>query len=146
MYENTRLPNQLGIIGWLRSGRRGVEGYVYLLHRLSGIVLLLFLIAHVVLTSSRLLGMDVWVQMMTFATSPVVQLFKYPVFVAFAFHACNGVRLILLELGIGVGRAEHQVYPYHGSVRKQRPLLIAMMALSAMLLVVGEFDVLRLAH
>ena len=146
MSENTTRPNQLGIFGWLRSGRRGVEGYVYLLHRASGLVLLLFLIAHVILTSSRLLGMEAWMQMMTFANSPVVLLFKYPVFVAFAFHAFNGIRLLAIELGIAVGRGERLVYPYRGSIRKQRPLLIAMMVLTAVLLVVGEFDVLRLSH
>ena len=146
MSKNRTLPNRLGIVGWLRSGRRGAEGYVYLLHRASGLLLLLFLVAHVVLTSSRLLGMDAWAQMLTIAASPVVHLFEYPLFIVFAFHAFNGMRLIFIELGIAVGRGERQVYPYRGSIRKQRPLLIAMMLLTAVLLVVGEFDLLRLAH
>ena len=142
--RTSRVPP--GIVNWLRSGRRGVEGYVYVLHRLSGLVLLLFLIAHIALTSSRLLGVEVWVQMLTIARSPVVKLFEYPVLAAFAFHAFNGVRLIVIELGFVVGRGERPAYPYRGSILKQRPLLLAMMVLTAALLVAGPFDVLRLSH
>ena len=146
MSENRTIPNRLGIVGWLCGGRRGIEGYVYLLHRLTGLMLLLFLVAHVLLTSSRLLGLEAWGQLMALARSPIVQSLAYPLFAAFAFHALNGVRLLLVESGLAVGRGERQVYPYRGSIRKQRPLLIAMMVLTAVLLAVGQFDLLRLAH
>ncbi len=123
-----------------------MEGYLYLLHRVTGLGLLLFLVAHVLLTSSRLLGLEAFGRMLALSASPFVQLFEYPLFVAFAFHACNGVRLILVELGFAVGRAELPVYPYRGSIRRQRPLLLAAMLLAGALLVAGGLGQLRLAH
>jgi succinate dehydrogenase/fumarate reductase cytochrome b subunit len=36
---------------------------------------------------------------------------EHLVFVAFAFHALNGVRLVLVELGFAVGKPLEPVYP-----------------------------------
>ncbi|MDA1299882.1 MAG: succinate dehydrogenase, cytochrome b556 subunit [Proteobacteria bacterium] len=144
--EGTNVPAGAGLIAWLCGGRKGLEGYLYLTHRITGIILLLFVIAHVLLSSSQLLGMEAWARLMEMATSPVVEYFRYPLLLAFGFHAFNGIRLILVELGLAVGRPKQQVYPYRGSIGRQRPLVIAMMILTAALLLVGEYDVLRLAH
>lgn len=146
MSEYEAGPKKLGTLGWLFSGRHGVEGYFYLAQRLSGLVLLLFLVAHVVLTSSRLFGIDVWARLIRLTESPLIQLLEYPLVAAFAFHAFNGVRLIVIELGLVVGRGERQVYPYRGSIQKQRPLLILMMVLAATFYVAGQFGLLRLSH
>ena len=48
-----------GIFNWLAAGRRGFEAYLYVLHRISGLALLLFLVAHVFVSSSRLFGEEV---------------------------------------------------------------------------------------
>ena len=53
-------PRRLGLIGWLGGGRRGVEAYLYLLHRLSGLALLLFLSIHLFITGARLFGEEAW--------------------------------------------------------------------------------------
>ena len=144
--DQTKESSPSGMLRWLGGGRHGAEGYVYALHRLTGLVLLLFLISHALLGAARLIGLDLWAQLMSLALSPAVQVLKYPLFAAFAFHALNGVRLIVVELGFAVGRAERPVYPYRGSIKKQRPLLLGTMILAAALLVVGQLDVLRLAH
>ena len=135
---------RLGIWGWLSGGRRGIEGYLYIAHRLSGIALMLFLTAHVFVTATRLLGEEAWERVMALTHSPVLKFLEYLVFVAFVFHALNGVRLILVELGFAVGRPDAPVYPYRGSVHKQRPLMIAMMVLTAVLIALGGFELLRL--
>jgi len=137
---------QPGFVGWLKGSRHGLEAYVYLLHRLTGVILLVFVVAHILLSSSRLLGWDTWADLMKMTTLPVVQVFRYPLLAAFAFHAANGLRLVLVELGIAVGRPEQQVYPYRGSIARQRPLLLVMMVLAALFFVAGEFDLLRLSH
>lgn len=141
-----RYPNRLGIIGWLQGGRRGVEGYLYLLHRITGIALLLFLVAHVFFTTARLFGQDVWERLMTLAHTPLFQFIEYLVYIAFVFHALNGVRLLLVELGLVIGRPDQPVFPYKGSVHKQRPLMIALMILSGLLIVLGGFELLRFSH
>lgn len=146
MTSNARASARSGLKVWLLGGRLGLEGYMYLGHRVSGLILLLFVIGHVVLGASRLISVNAWMEMMQLAMSPAIQTFKYPLFIAFAFHAFNGIRLVLVELGVAVGQAEQPIYPFKGSIHKQRPLLIGMMVLTAVLLVVGELDLLRLAH
>ncbi len=62
---------------------------------------------------------------------------EFLVFAAFAFHAINGIRLFLVELGIGIGRPIEPVYPYRTSVDVQRPLAIGAMVLAAVLALIG---------
>jgi succinate dehydrogenase / fumarate reductase cytochrome b subunit len=136
-------PNRLGIFRWLSSGRRGIEAYLYVGHRVTGLVLLSFLCAHVFVTATRLLGEEAWARLMRVTHSPVFEWLEYLVFAAFAFHALNGVRLILVELGFAVGRPEQPAFPFKTSVHKQRPLMIVLMIFTAALIALGGFDLLR---
>lgn len=71
---------------------------------------------------------------------PVFQAVEFLIFVAFAFHALNGVRLLLVELGGAAGKPEEPVYPYQSSLHKQRPLMIAMMVLAGVFIALAGFD------
>jgi succinate dehydrogenase / fumarate reductase cytochrome b subunit len=62
---------------------------------------------------------------------------EYLVFLAFAFHAVNGVRLALVELGIGIGKPIEPIYPYRTSVDEQRRLAIAAMVVAAVIAALG---------
>ncbi len=134
---------RLGTFGWLTSGNRGMEAYLYMLHRLTGLVLLAFLSLHVFVTSSRLFGQHAWEWAMEMTRTPFVKLVEYAVFAAFVFHALNGLRLVAIEMGLVIGRPEQPVFPYRGSISKQRPLTIAMMVLAGVLIVAGGFEILR---
>ena len=140
MMENKARPNRLGIWGWLGGGRWGYERYLYTLHRLTGLGLLAYFLLHIVVTSSRALSPERWKAAMDSVSGPIFVLGEYLVFVAFAFHAINGVRLAIVELGWGVGKPIEPVYPYRTSVDVQRPLAIAAMLLAAVLVVVGGLD------
>ena len=133
---------RLGAYGWLRSGKRGIEGYLYLLHRITGVVLLAFLTLHVFVTSSRLFGEQAWAWAMAMTEAPLIKLLEYGVFIAFAFHALNGVRLLAIELGFAVGRPAEPVFPYQGSIAKQRPLTITLMLLAGVLIAIGGLELL----
>ena len=133
-------PNRLGIWGWLGGGRWGLERYLYTLHRLTGLGLLAYFLMHIVLTASRALGPNAWGQAMKAVEGPMFVLGEYLVFAAFAFHAVNGVRLVLLELGIGVGRPIEPVYPYRTSVHVQRPLAVGAMLVAAAVAIIGGLD------
>jgi succinate dehydrogenase / fumarate reductase cytochrome b subunit len=136
-------PRRLGLLGWLGGGRRGLEAYLYVLHRLSGLALLLFLSMHIFVTSVRLFGEEAWATLLETTHSPVFQFLEYLAFAGFAFHAINGVRLLIVELGFGIGRPDQPVYPYRGSVHRQRPLMIVTMVLAAVLIALGGFELLR---
>jgi succinate dehydrogenase / fumarate reductase cytochrome b subunit len=137
---NKQFDNHLGIVGWLGGGRWGVERYLYILHRLTGLGLLLFLLMHIFASSVRMYGPESWGVAMAILKNPVFKLGEFCVFVIFAFHALNGIRLIFIELGLAVGRAEEPVYPYKSSLNNQRPLMVVAMVLVAILIVAGGYN------
>ena len=137
MIENKGRPNRLGIVGWLAGGRWGFERYLYTLHRLTGLGLLAYFLIHIFVTSSRAFGQDAWAASMAQVTGPLFRVGEFLVFTAFAFHALNGVRLVLVELGFAIGKPIEPVYPYRTSVNEQRPLAIGVMILAAILAIVG---------
>jgi succinate dehydrogenase / fumarate reductase cytochrome b subunit len=143
MIENKGRPNRLGLKGWVVGGRWGFERYMYVLHRLTGLGLLAYFLLHIFVTSSRAFGEAAWTQAMSSVKGPVFTIGEYLVFAAFAFHALNGIRLGLVELGFGIGGPIEPVYPYRTSVDEQRPLAIGVMILAAILAIVGGFGFLN---
>jgi succinate dehydrogenase / fumarate reductase cytochrome b subunit len=140
MLEYKGRPTRLGIWGWLGGGRWGFERYLYTLHRLSGLGLLAYFLMHIFVTASRAFGQPSWERAMTLVKGPAFTLGEYAVFAAFAFHAINGIRLVLIELGWGVGKPIEPVYPYRTSVDVQRPLAVGVMLVAAVLVVLGGLD------
>jgi succinate dehydrogenase / fumarate reductase cytochrome b subunit len=140
MLEAKGHPNRLGILGWLAGGRWGPDRYLYTLHRVTGLGLLLYFVLHIVLTTSRAFGQAAWEQAMTRVGGPFFVLGEYLVFVAFAFHAVNGLRLVFAELGFGVGKPIEPVYPYQTALDIQRPWMVLTLIVAATLMVVGALD------
>ncbi len=154
MAEVKRYPNRLGIKGWALGGRWGLERYLYTLHRLTGLGILFYFLLHIFVTSTRVGlfgGQNSWNFLMdTFSYEilgfGVFKWGEFAVFAAFVFHALNGVRLILVELGFAVGKPEEPVYPYKSSLDKQRPLVWIVLAVAAALVAAGTYDFLILSH
>jgi len=145
MPEVKKYPNRLGIKGWLLGGKWGPERYLYFLHRVTGLGLLFYFLIHIFVVSSRSFGQEQWETAMGRVTGGIFVVGEFLVFVAFAFHALNGLRLVLVELGILTGKAEDPVFPYRSSLNVQRPFMIVMMILAAILIVVGGYDFFVLA-
>jgi succinate dehydrogenase / fumarate reductase cytochrome b subunit len=141
MPEKKTYPNRLGLMGWVGGGRWGVERYLFILHRLTGLGLVLYLLMHIVVTSSRAFGQDWWERAMGLVSGGVFTFGEFLIVVGFAFHALNGIRLILIELGWLTGKAEEPIYPYKTSLNVQRPFMIVVMILAAVLIVMGGLDV-----
>jgi succinate dehydrogenase / fumarate reductase, cytochrome b subunit len=140
MLQTKGRPNRLGVVGWVGGGRWGFERYLFTLHRVTGLGLLTYFLMHIVLTSARAFGQPAWEQAMARVAGGVFVMGEYLVFAAFAFHALNGVRLALVELGIGIGKPIEPVYPYRTSVHVQRPLAVGVMILAALVVVLGGID------
>jgi succinate dehydrogenase / fumarate reductase cytochrome b subunit len=132
-------PNRLGIRGWVYAGRYSFERYLYVLHRVTGVGLILYLLLHIFETGQRMRGEETWESLMALFAQPAFVVVEYLLFVAFVFHAANGIRLAVTELGFFLGTPSHPVYPYASSVKRHRPLTYAMMALAAVLVVLGAF-------
>jgi succinate dehydrogenase / fumarate reductase cytochrome b subunit len=131
MAEAKRQENRLGLWGWLRGGRWGIERYAYILHRLTGLGILLYFLMHIVVTSLRAKGIYLWVEG-GFFHQPIFKAGEFLVFTAFAYHAMNG-------------RPIEPIDPYKTSLSVQRPLLIIMMILAAILFAAGGYQFLGLA-
>ncbi len=144
MADIKRHDNRLGVWGWLGGGRWGAERYTYILHRLTGLGILLYFLMHVVVTSLRATGTYLWVEG-GFLHQPIFKFGEFLVFAAFGYHACNGIRLVLVELGFAVGKPIEPVYPYKTSLDVQRPLLVVMMILTVVFLAAGGYSFLGLA-
>lgn len=132
--------NNLGLLGWLSGGRFGFERYAYTLHRVTGLGLFLYFIIHIFATATRLSGEAAWEAEMALFRTPIFKIGEYLVFVAFAIHAMNGIRLVITELALGLGKPVRPIYPYRVSIHRQRPLLVWVMILAAIIIVAGGYD------
>ncbi len=132
--------NQLGLKGWFWGGRYGIERYAYILHRITGLAILAYFLLHILVSSSRVLGRGTWNSVMGFLESPFFKVGEFLIYVAFAYHALNGIRLVLTELGVGLGVPRQPVFPYSTSVKRQRPLLIGVMIVAAVIVLLGGAD------
>ena len=138
--ERKHKKNNLGLAGWISGGRYGAERYAYTIHRITGVGILLYFLLHIFATSSRIWGPDVWEKTMATFETPVFKFGEFLVFIAFAYHALNGVRLIITELGYGMGKPQRPVIPYKNAVRRQRPLLVLVMIIAVVIIVFGGLD------
>ena len=117
-----------------------MERYLYTLHRLTGLGLLGYFLLHIVVTSARAFSPERWKSAMDSVSGLPFEIGEYLVFLAFAFHAANGIRLGLIELGFGVGQPIEPVYPYRTSVDVQRPLAIGALVVAAAIAILGTLS------
>ena len=133
--------NYLGAGGWVWAGSYKLERYLYLLHRVTGLGILLFGIFHLIETTFfRIQGQNMWQATMAFLDNPWFEAGLYLVAVAFVYHALNGLRLILQQLGFALGKPTRPIYPYKDALRKKRPWTMAMIAVIVILALVFLFD------
>lgn len=127
--EKRRWSNRLGIKSWIWGGNYTLERYLYSLHRVTGLGMLLFITTHLVANGFRLGGIESWSDIMALFTNPGFKVGEYLVVSAFVIHALNGGRLILQQLGYTLGKPKTPVYPYVDSLRRRRPMVWIMLAL-----------------
>jgi len=133
--------NYLGVGGWVWAGNYKLERYLYILHRVTGLGILLFLLVHLIVTTFfRIQGQEVWEKAMTVLNNPLFKTGEYLVVVAFVYHALNGLRLILQELGFMMAKPIPPIYPYSDSLRKKRRWTMAIIGIIIILCLVFFYD------
>ncbi|MBI4668145.1 MAG: hypothetical protein HY747_02985 [Elusimicrobia bacterium] len=135
--------NRLGIAGWGYAGRYGFERYAYFFQRLTGLGILLYFSLHIFVTAYRAFGEQAWTRVMSGVDKPFFKLGEYMLFMAVAYHALNGLRVLFSELGLFMGKPIRPVYPYETSLKRQRPLFFIVMALAGVIIVMGGLDLIR---
>lgn len=139
-------PNRLGIKGWIYGGRYGVERYLYALHRLTGLAILLYLILHIFVVGQRAWGPNAWKGIMAVVDRPVFHFLEYLLFIAVFYHMLNGLRLFFVEYGFLVGRPHQPIYPYRFSIHKQRAWAILVLIFALIFAVLGYLDFFVFTH
>ena len=133
--------NLLGASGWVWAGKYKLERYLYILHRITGLGILLFMLIHLCMTTIfRIQGPDVWEATIGILHNPWFKIGEYLVCVAFVYHALNGLRLILQQLGFALGQPTPPIYPYKDALRKKRPWTVVMLVIVVILSAVFLYD------
>jgi len=131
--------NRQGIIGWIYGGKYNIERYLYTLHRITGLGLVLYMFLHFFVTALRI-NKTKWEWIMGIFDSPFFHFMEWVVFAAAIFHGLNGLRLILSEFGIIMGKPGRPVYPYKSVFHKQRIFTIIIMIIAFIFIVFGFYD------
>lgn len=130
------LNKRKGLIKWMFGGKYNIEAYLFVLHRITGIGLALYLPLHIIVTSSRTFGPEAWERAMSrVAEGPVIHFLEWLLVVGIAIHGLNGLRLIFTELGFFLGKPSKPVYPYTISLHRQRIIAGLVMVLAAIFMI-----------
>ena len=80
--------------------------WAWLLFRISGLILVFYLGAHIIVISTSQFGVGggTFDNVMNFLDHPVAIVLDVALVVAVLYHALNGVRIILMDLGVGIHR------------------------------------------
>ncbi len=95
---------------WFDPRGRNVGVVAFILFRLSGLGLTLYLAAHFVALSNLIRGPQAWENFLNLAHTPLFVLFDIILVAGILVHGLNGLRLVLVGLGIGVG--SHKLWFY----------------------------------
>jgi succinate dehydrogenase cytochrome b subunit len=77
---------------------KGHEGqYSWLLHRVTGVAIILFLFAHVIDTAVVGWGPEAYNRVVSVYENPVVRLLELGLVAAVLFHSLNGVKIMLID-------------------------------------------------
>ena len=124
---------------WAFQGPRHLERIALLAQRVSGLAILAYLFFHILVTGTIVDGRGPWEATMAGLSNPIAHLAEWLVVVAAAFHATNGIRVVLLELSPFVGKPARPDYPYavQSLGKVQRSLLYAAICMASLAGVAG---------
>ncbi len=146
--------NYKGVKAWfLPEKMANFERWLFSLHRITGIILILYLIVHVFVVGSRAFGKESWINTMQLVGAigegtyrNIVKTLEYFLILVVGFHALNGLRLIITEFGFLLGKPKRPEYPYvASSLKTQRVFIYFLMILFFTYLLLGfqEFFLLK---
>ena len=77
---------------------RGHEGqYSWLLHRITGVAIILFLFAHVIDTAVVGWGPEAYNRVVSVYENPIVRLLELGLVAAVLYHSFNGIKIMVLD-------------------------------------------------
>lgn len=111
-------------IDMIRQPRKFAGFGAFLLHRITGLLLVAYIFFHVYEISKIQWANESFDELIATLQTPLWLLFDVGLVAVVAIHSLNGIRITLFDLGIGI--------------RRQKELFWAMMAV-AILIIIGAF-------
>jgi succinate dehydrogenase / fumarate reductase cytochrome b subunit len=81
--------------------RKHVGSWAWILHRITGLGLTLYILVHIVLLTGLTRGEQTFNEEMALFQAPVFLFFEWALGALVVFHAVNGVRICLVDLANG---------------------------------------------
>jgi len=116
-----------GATGWFDPRGRRMGGLAFILNRLTGIGLVLYLYLHLVILSMLARGPEAWDQFVDIALSPPFLALDVLLLTGLLIHGLNGIRVGLVGLGFVASR--------------QRAMFIALMVVAALVAIAGALRI-----
>jgi succinate dehydrogenase / fumarate reductase cytochrome b subunit len=91
----TRATKKKSDYGPLYKGHEGQ--YSWLLHRITGVAIILFLFAHIVDTAVVGWGPEAYNRVVSVYENPLVRLLELGLVAAVLYHSFNGIKILLLD-------------------------------------------------
>ena len=90
--------------------RGGIGQWSWILHRVTGVAVLLFLFAHILDTALIILGPELYNRVIGVYRIPLFGLAEIGLFAAVLYHALNGVRIIVIDFWPATTRWHKQIF------------------------------------
>ncbi len=81
-----------------------VGWWAWALQRATGVLLVGYLLLHIVVISTSILGVDAFDAVLEFVQHPVFEALNVALIAIVLYHTFNGVRVVLFDVGIGIRR------------------------------------------
>ena len=84
--------------------RTRVGWWAWALQRVTGVVLVAYLLVHIAVISTSILGVSAFDSTLSFVQHPVFEALNVALITIVLYHTFNGVRVVLFDVGIGIRR------------------------------------------
>jgi succinate dehydrogenase / fumarate reductase cytochrome b subunit len=93
-----------------RGGSVGVGTAAWILHRLTGVVLVVYLMMHLIVIGQSVRSANAFNQALKFVQYPVFVVLDCALAGVVAYHALNGLRIVSFDLGWGIRQQKSLFY------------------------------------
>lgn len=84
---------------------KGTGMWAWLLHRVSGLILVFYLFAHIgVISQGAVQGPEAFSELMERLENPLFVILDLALIGAVLYHGMNGIRVLLFDVGVGIRR------------------------------------------
>ena len=120
-------PRRRGVASWGDPRGRRLGGWAFVLHRVTGLGILIYLFLHLAVLSLLARGPSAWDDFVSIALSPFFLFFDVVLIFGLLAHGLNGIRVTLVGFGLVVDR--------------QKAMFVALMVLGAIILIVAALRI-----